>query len=197
MDYAAWIVLAIGVVGGVGYALWQLKFNKPKAKLRWILPPATGPESAAAAAGETGADETAQRPQTTAVQVVGRYPAVIFSKDPARYGIRFGKIPGLLGMYHYMDPTVPVRGNQLMVVESRMDGGNVTYQAYDPRHAPLLSEETPQKAYRAIVWDSMKRVYAYHFGLWEKVNTILAGAGILCMFILAAMLIDNLGKHMH
>ena len=181
----SWVAIVGGVVAVAVFMFVQLKVVKPKERLTWSLPGAKAiPQGTTS--GDSGASVAAQTSP-----LVGKWPAVVFSRER---GITFEKIPEKVGMTHYMDPSIPERGAHYMVIKKDQDGKGV-YEAYDPRHSPALSNQSPQKAYRAIVWDTMKRVYAYHFGVWDKINTLLAGVGIVGMILVAMMLIDQLGKN--
>ncbi len=110
----------------------------------------------------------------------GRYRTMLITEK----GIIFPKLDKVYGPGFYLEHSMPVSGAHQIVREVTVDGKQVN-EYYDPRYAPLLSEETPQKAYRAINWSIMSRVFAYQQGFWEKFNKVLIAIVIIGCFIVA------------
>ena len=115
----------------------------------------------------------------------GKYPAMVFTEE----GIKFKKIPERVGNIIQLEPSMPKHGSHYMVVEKE-EG---RYMAYDPRLAPLLSEETPQRAFNAVNWyREVNSVYANKFGLWDKINALLIGLAIAGFVLVAIIALDKL-----
>lgn len=171
------IALAIGLLCIGLFALWQWqKSKRPKAE--------EAEEEIKPLRGKQGKQVAVAKKEK--VVLLPKYPSMVFSD----MGIVFQKIPYKIGNVCYLEPSMPEHGARLLVLENEQGG----FEAYDPREAPMLSDETPQKAYRAINWDVVKRVFAYHYGVWEKINQILIGVIVLGAFFLAIVAIDKLGK---
>lgn len=196
-----WVLglLAIGI-----FSWWQLRKGKGKEKLSKETRPL--PEKTAAnlvdevdkrtldleASGLLSAKEgrairlEAMAKATKPIPLPGKHPAMVFTQD----GIKFKKIPERVGNVIQLEPSMPKHGAHYMVVEKEED----QYKAYDPRLAPLLSDETPQRAFNAVTWyRDVNSVYANKFGLWDKINSLLIGLGIGLNFILAIIALDKLG----
>jgi hypothetical protein len=119
--------------------------------------------------------------------IPGKFPALVFTEG----GITFEKIPERIGNVIQLEPSMPERGPHYMVTKTE-DGD---YVAYDPRLAPLISEETPQSAFEAVNWyPEVNAVYANKYGLWDKINSLLVGLAIVGFVLVAIVAIDKLGK---
>jgi hypothetical protein len=129
---------------------------------------------------------TVVEPPVMVAKAEGKYPAMAFTER----GIEFIKIPQKIGNTFYVEPSVPEHhGGHYLIKED--DKGN--YLSSEPREIPVLSTDMPQKAYRAIKWEVVNRVFAYHFGLWDKINTLLVWAAMGGCFLVVIFAIDKLG----
>ncbi len=116
---------------------------------------------------------------------VGKYLALAFTEE----GIKFPKIPVRVGNVIQLEPSLPKHGAAYLVVETK-DGD---YKAYDPRLAPLLSKETPQRAFNATNWyREVNAVYANKFGLWDKINVVLIAVGLIVAGLVSIVALDKL-----
>lgn len=116
---------------------------------------------------------------------VGKYLALAFTEE----GIKFPKILERVGNVIQLEPSLPKHGAAYLVVETK-DGD---YKAYDPRLAPLLSKETPQRAFNATNWyREVNAVYANKFGLWDKINVVLIAVGLIVAGLVSIVALDKL-----
>jgi hypothetical protein len=118
-------------------------------------------------------------------------PAIFPTMAITREGIKFIKLAEKIGNTNYLEPSLPKNGAHYMVLETNIPG---MFEPYEPREAPVLSEETPQKAYRAIRWPILKDVFAYTKSPMEAINTILIGLIGVGMIVVMLSIIDKIGK---
>ena len=103
------------------------------------------------------------------------------------------KLKEPLGSGMEREPAVPFKG-RYFAVEVKDKEGNITYEPYDPREEPVLSNYTPQDCYDATHWDEeIDGVYAISSDWGDKVNNILIGIAIVCNFIVALVALGKIG----
>ncbi len=106
--------------------------------------------------------------------LVRRYPH--FGGEPI---IEFSRINKPLGNLFWAEPSLPESG-QTYYVKENIDG---TYEAYDPRHTPIIKQDTPQQAYFATHWDLAEGVWLLKTSMWEQISKLVVwavlGAGII------------------
>lgn len=176
------LAILIYISGAVflgGFFLFQ-KFHKPK------------PNSKKVESAEEDSEHFIELPSTTqegqSAKRSGKYRAMVITDDK----VYFEKIPDKIGSTYILDMSMPEKGECLLVTKNA-DG---TYQAYDPRDAPIKAGETPWDAYDAAIdWNKdVNPVYANKAGLWEKINTLVMWAFVIGLFFLTIHGIDTLGK---
>jgi hypothetical protein len=126
---------------------------------------------------------TQQAPEDIVIKLP-KYNAMVFHWQD---GIIFKKIPDKLGEIVTLDQSMPVHGSFLLAVEKEDDKIN----SYDPRNESIVAAESPQKAYRAIKWDVVNRLFAYDFGMWDKINNVLIWVSVAGCFLIAIMAIGG------
>ncbi len=115
--------------------------------------------------------------------IAGEYPAYIVTLDGS---LDFDYIPEPLGDVLVADTSMPKAGACYFVREVKKEGSNeISYEAYDPRTAPLLSEESPIKAWFATHWDIVKDVYGVAVAWWKSTSLWIAGLTGMAAFIVA------------
>lgn len=113
----------------------------------------------------------------------GKYPAYIITLDGK---FDFDYIPYPVGDVIISDTTMPHVGNCYTVKEVKKEGSDeITYEAYDPRSAPVVCEESPTKAWFATHWDIVKDVYGVQSAWWKSTSLWIAAITGLLAFIIA------------
>lgn len=106
----------------------------------------------------------------------GKYRSMLITKQ----GIIFPKLNRVYGNAVFLEPSMPVHGAYQLLCEP-----NSKIESYDPRQEPVISDDTPQKAYRAVRWDIVSRVFAYKQGFWEHFNKVIIVLVLIGAFIIA------------
>jgi hypothetical protein len=196
------VVLVIGAIIGIALIIWQVRKGggakktvtkiSSVAKTVHIQPPVAfrilGAQQPATVIQqpESVNPEPVQPVQTVPIDKPKKYPAMVISPE----GIRFDKIPEKIGNIHFLEPSMPKHGPHFLVLEPATG----VYEPFEPRDAPVLSNETPQKAYRAIRWPIVKEVFKYQTSILQHLNTILVGLLGVGMIIVLLSIVDKIGK---
>lgn len=109
-------------------------------------------------------------------QEMGMVPAYIITLDGS---LDFDYIMEPLGDVFMADTSMPKSGACYLVKET--EGGE--YEAYDPRTAPLLSDETPIIAWFATHWEIVREVYSVISPWWKSTSLWIAAITGLAAFI--------------
>jgi len=175
--------MIIGIAGGILVVavflirMFMVKGSKPKQTKASVQIRSGGLRSLSSTALAVSQPVEVVTTPEIVVNVTPKYKAMVWTDN----GIVFKKIPERIGSTFYCDPSMPEKGEHLWVIEN-IENGIAKYTPYDPREIPIVSEETPEWAYDSI--HCYKEVYAWFKNkadMWDKVNTILIGLGIVVM----------------
>lgn len=117
----------------------------------------------------------------------GKYPAYICTLDG---GFDFDYIPHPCGDVFQADTSMPHSGACYLVKEVKNEG-KIGYEPYDPRTAPLLSSETPTKAWFATHWSIVRDVYGVPAAWWKSSALWIAGIAGSAAFIIALVRVGS------
>lgn len=111
-------------------------------------------------------------------------PAYILTLDGS---IDFDFIPVPLGDVFVADTSMTKSGPCYLVKETAPS----IYEAYDPRTAPLVSEETPINAWFATHWDIVREVFSVIPPWWKSTSLWIAALTGVAAFIVALALVGG------
>jgi hypothetical protein len=169
------IIVGLVIILIVGIALLFIKYSKKKNKLPKTSRAYAGNKLATVDAPDV--PEPDEDGAETEGDAAGGYPAYICT---LKGGFDFDHIPKPLGDVFLADTTMPRAGACYLVKETAAN----EYEAYDPRTAPVLSDESPVKAWFATHWDIVKDVYGVATPWFKNVSLWIAGLAGAAAFII-------------
>lgn len=109
---------------------------------------------------------------------LGDFPAYIVRLDGS---LDYDLIQHPLGDVFIAEPSMPKSGACYFVRE--ISAG--VYESYDPRTAPLASDETPVKAWFATHWDIVRQVFSVPTPWYKSISLWIAAIVGVAAFIIA------------
>ena len=125
--------------------------------------------------------------QNAIIPSTGKYTAMAFTTR----GIIYPMIEKPLGRPLYLDPSIPGghHGSHYLIRE-KADGSG--YESYDPREKKFDDKETPSRCYKAThVYDLIKNLFANKYPLLDRINYVVIGISIVCLFFIIVVVIDK------
>jgi len=125
--------------------------------------------------------------QNPIIPSTGKYAAIAFTTR----GIIYPLIEQPLGRPLYLDPSIPGghHGSHYLIRE-KADGSG--YESYDPREKKFDDKETPSRCYKAThVYDLIKNLFANKYPLLDRINYVVIGISIVCLFFIIVVVIDK------
>ncbi len=93
--------------------------------------------------------------------------------------IDFTTMPEPIGEVYQADTSLPMSG-ALYIVRELTTGEVVDY---DPREVPVVIEESPERAWFAVHWDIVSRVFSIPIKWWQSTSTWFAVGMMVILFI--------------
>lgn len=122
------------------------------------------------------------KPIKKEVKEEGKYPAFIMSEDRPWH---FGKIPEPVGHTFIFNTTMPHPGDHYIVKPIVSKEGIISYEAYDPRTASIVADETPEDAWEKTQDWEEDIPYIDELGIWEQLPKVLGYLVIIAAILLA------------
>jgi len=124
--------------------------------------------------------EVVEPEEAAETEVAGEFPAYIVRMDDS---LDYNVIPEPMGDVFMAGPSMPKGGSCYFVKETALG----VYEAYDPRTAPLVSEQTPVKAWFATHWEVVRQVFAVPTPWYKSLSVwIAAVTGVLAFIVVMA-----------
>jgi len=113
----------------------------------------------------------------------GKYAAMVLSfRDQMLKPCQINKP---CGRQLYFDPSNAKSGWKYFIREDK--DGNA--EDYEPRNEPLVSEETPPRAWFAVHWEVVGEWFAFSYSIWQDMKTWLVAGLVLFTFIIVLVTI--------
>lgn len=139
---------------------------------------ATKPKQAVA----TLAVDTSKLPAKTKVGT-GNYKALVIRPGGI---VDFNYIPEPIGEMYQADPSCPMHGGMFIVKE--LPNGEII--DYDPRKVKVDINKSPERAWFAINWDLVPKVYSVPAQWWQSTSTWWAIGLTVIMFIVVLVTLE-------
>lgn len=110
-------------------------------------------------------EKTSNNGEYAIVNDFDAFPAYVL--DESRNALYPCRINKPLGRQIFMPPPMPVTGWHYLVLQQ----ANGAIIDYEPRNATLISDVTPDKAWRATHWDEPQEWFTEPSAIWKDANT--------------------------